>query len=702
MKTLLRIILGWLFKVKLYNWERLVFTGPSVILPNHLSFLDAIFMYAYLPDGVCFVVNTAIAEKISFVLRWVDHVTVDPLNPYAVKKIVAEVKAGRPVVLFPEGRITKTGNLMKIYSGVGFVALKTGAKLYPITFSGLQYSKLSRIKDKVKTHWLPKVAIYAGSGVKLETDENKSFKLQKKEISDKILILLQETLFAGKQETRGNGNLFDRLIEAGKLHGMGKTMAVDLTGELSYRKAITGSYVLGGKFEEALAGQERVGVLLPNSVGHVVTLFALFYCGKSPAVLNFSAGAANNVECAGAAGVKTILTSRQFVEKAALSAYVETLAAKFALIYLEDIKTRVGLADKIAALLKYLTRAKAKGEAKVILYTSGSENKPKGVVLSHANILANINQAACVYDYTHRDMMLNALPMFHSFGLTAGTLLPILEGIEVFLYPSPLHYKVVPEVAYDRNVTLLLGTPTFLFGYARHAHQYDFYNLRYVLAGGERLKDEVKELWQEKFGIRIYEGYGTTETAPVLSINSPLLYKAGTVGRFLPGISWQVQPVEGIEDGGRLLVKGPNVMEGYIFVDKGFVPAQEWYDCGDLVSVDAAGYVTVKSRLKRFAKVSGEMISLDAVEQAAQEAFGSDKNAAVSIGDDKKGEKIILYTQDKNASKQKLREHISLTRQSMLTLPFQVVVLEKLPLLGSGKVDYVSLRQAAEQEADAL
>ena len=314
--------------------------------------------------------------------------------------------------------------------------------------------------------------------------------------------------------------------------GWVKTIAADLAGELSYRKVITGSYVLGDKLSKVLAGEQRVGVLLPNSVGHLVTLFALFYCGRTPAVLNFSAGVANNLDCAAAAGLKTILTSRQFIEKASLSAYVEGLAAKFSIVYLEDIKAQVSAADKIAGLTQYILRTKAKGEAKVILYTSGSENKPKGVVLSHANILANINQASCLYDYTHRDKMLNALPMFHSFGLTAGTLLPILEGIEVFLYPSPLHYKVVPEVAYDRNVTLMLGTPTFLLGYARHANQFDFYSMRYVLAGGEKLKAAVKNLWLEKFGIRIYEGYGTTETAPVLSINSPLLYKSGTVGRF--------------------------------------------------------------------------------------------------------------------------------------------------------------------------
>ncbi|MPN18158.1 Bifunctional protein Aas [bioreactor metagenome] len=245
---------------------------------------------------------------------------------------------------------------------------------------------------------------------------------------------------------------------------------------------------------------------------------------------------------------------------------------------------------------------------------------------------------------------------------------------------------------------MLLGTPTFLYGYAKYAHHYDFYSLRYVLAGGEKLKEEVRQLWQDKFGIRIFEGYGTTETAPVLSLNSPLFNRAGTVGRFLPGIEYRTEAVPGIEEGGNLWVKGPNVMAGYLY-DKGFVPAPAWYDCGDVVQIDREGFVTIKSRLKRFAKISGEMVSLDAVEKLAEKCFGTDRNAAIQIPDAKKGEKIILYTMHKNASKQMLREFMGQNRQNMLTMPAEVIVVGKLPLLGSGKTDYVTLKSLAAKEA---
>lgn len=700
MKGVVRFLLRRLFGTRLIGWENLRFGGPAIVLPNHQSFLDAVFLWAFLPGGACFVINTAIAAKISFVLRWFDHVTVDPLNPYSLKRIVAVVKEGRPVVLFPEGRITITGGLMKVYSGVGFVALKTGATLYPVIFSGLKYSKLSRITDKVKSAWFPRVTMYAATPLRIAAEGNKNFRQQKREISDRLLAVLQEALFATRQQQTAGSSLFGRLLAAGAFYGMGKVMAEDVNGTITYRRAIRSSYVLAGRLRTVLAGENQVGILLPNSIGHVVTFFALLYADITPAIFNLSAGARNNLDCGHTAGLKTILTSRVFVEKAGLAEYIDQMAAEFRILYLEDLRATMGLLTKLSGLIDYFSGKRGGETAKIILFTSGSESKPKGVVLRQANILANINQAGSVIDYTQQDKMLNALPMFHSFGLTAGTLLPILEGIEVFLYPSPLHFRIIPEMAYDRRVTLMLGTPTFLMGYAKYAHPYDFFSLRYVLAGGEKLQDDVRSVWQEKFGIRILEGYGTTETAPVLAINTPLFHRTGSVGRFFPGIEWRLEPVAGIEEGGNLHVRGPNVMEGYLLHGQGLIPAEEWYDCGDVVTVDADGFVTIKSRLKRFAKVSGEMISLDAVERAAERAFGNDNNASVSVTDGKRGEKVILYTENRAASLQTLRVYFSQTRQSMLALPAELVAVDKLPRLGSGKVDYVRLRALAAGEEE--
>ncbi|WP_378955921.1 AMP-binding protein [Pelosinus sp. sgz500959] len=695
MKRVVRWLLQLLFKTRVVGREQLSFEGPSIVLPNHVSFLDAIFLYAYLPSGTYFVVNTAIARKIHFVLRWINHITIDPLNPYSLKKIISIVKAGKVVVLFPEGRITTTGNLMKIYSGVGFIALKTSATLYPVIFLGPERSKLSRIQDKVKSCWFPSVMIYIDQKRKLALSNTQNIRKQKQESSDRILDMLQQGMFKARQEQEKRVNLFDKLLDAKKLHGSNKIMAEDINGSITYSRGILGSYVLANKLRPLLIGQDHIGVLLPNSIGHLITLFALFFLGKTPAILNFSAGGENNLDCSETAGVKIILTSRLFIEKGHFEELVTRLATQFQIVYLEDIKAQMTWSDKISGFIKYLRKMESAGEAGVILFTSGSESKPKGVLLRQATIIANINQIGSVIDYTHRDKMLNALPMFHSFGLTAGTLLPVLNGVEVFLYPTPLHFKIVPEIVYDCNATLLLGTPTFLHGYAKYAHHYDFYSLRYVLAGGEKLRDEVRQIWQEKFGMRIFEGYGTTETAPVLSINTPLFNRFGTVGRFLPGIEWRTEMVPGIEEGGNLFVKGPNVMTGYLLYGKGFVPAPEWYDCGDVVSVDQQGFISIRSRLKRFAKVSGEMVSLDAVERTAEQCFGSNRNAAINLPDHKKGEKIVLYTMEKNASKQMLREFMSQAKQSMLAMPGEIFIVDKLPLLGTGKTDYVTLKAMA-------
>lgn len=702
LRYLLRIVLRCLFKTKVIGFDKMRFDEPTIILPNHVSFLDPVFLYAYLPKNVCYVINTNIAANISFFLKFINHIRIDPLNPYSLKKIIGVLKAGKPLVIFPEGRITRTGSLMKIYSGIGFIVFRTNAVIYPVIFSGLQYSKVSRITDKVRSTWFPKVSLYAGEVVRLEASENRSIKLQKKEIGDTIRIILENTMFKAKEYLKKDVNLFDELLAAGRLHGMTTIMAEDISGKTTYRKTIIGSYILGKKLHETLLDEKSVGILLPNSLGHVVTLFALFYINKTPAVLNFSAGVQNNLDCGEAAGIKTVLTSRTFVEKANFIEYINILSGKFRIVYLEDLKNALSLTDNVIGLIKYLLGQKSAihGNRHLILFTSGSENKPKGVVLRHASIMANIHQISCVIDYTRQDRMLNVLPMFHSFGLTAGTLLPIMEGFEVFLYPSPLHYKIIPEIAYDRNVTILLGTPTFLMGYGKYAHNYDFYKVRFVLAGGEKLKDEVRNLWYDKFGVRIFEGYGTTEMAPVLSFNTPMFNKRGTVGKFLPGIQWRTEPVEGIEEGGNLYVKGPNAMEGYLLHGRGFVPAEEWYNTGDVVTVDANGFITIQSRLKRFAKISGEMISLDAVEKVVESCFLKDKNAAITISDPKKGEKIILYTLNKEVNKQLLREYISHTGQSMLLMPAAVHIVDKLPLLGSGKIDYVTLKAIAAKEID--
>lgn len=702
MTRLLAWLIRILFRLKIDHRERLVFDGPTIIMPNHVSFLDALLLYLMLPPSVWFVVNTEIAARpwVALALRFCNHVKIDNRNPYSLRTIINVVRDGNPVVLFPEGRISNTGGLMKMYTGAALIAWKTSARVYPVILRGPEYSFFSRITDKVIPQWLPQIRIFIGEPSVLVTETELGFRVQKAAITDKLLSLMQDTMFLARRQEYAQLDFFARLQLAAKSHGGSKPIVRDLNRAVNYRALITGVHVMAGKLRPTFATNENtVGVLLPNAVAHVVVLFALFRLGKTPAIMNFSTGLRNVLDSADTAGIKTVLTSRAFVEKANLGELVGQLATTNQVVFLEDLAKTISLLDKLNGLYRYFRRqpGAATADSRLILFTSGTEGRPKGVVLSHRAILANIDQASSVIDYSPADRMLNALPMFHSFGLMAGTMLPILGGIELFLYPSPLHFRIVPEVAYDFNATLMLGTPTFLAGYGKVAHPYDFHRLRYLLAGGEKLRQPVRDLWLDKFGIRILEGYGVTETGPVLCLNTPLSARTGTVGKFLPGIEWRLDPVPGIDSGGNLVVRGPNLMEGYLLYEQGFRPVDGWYATGDVVSVDSAGYVSIQARLKRFAKIAGEMINLQLVEEAASACFSTGLHAAVAAADGRKGERVVLFTTNSQTTRDVLREYFLQAGHSVLYVPSRIVSIAAMPLLGTGKPDYLGLQKQAEK-----
>jgi acyl-[acyl-carrier-protein]-phospholipid O-acyltransferase/long-chain-fatty-acid--[acyl-carrier-protein] ligase len=513
--------------------------------------------------------------------------------------------------------------------------------------------------------------------------------------------------------TSTDRTVLEAVVEAARLNGVRHIAVEDpIAGALSYKRLLIGASVLGSKLMPLARVGRPVGVMLPNANAAVVTVMGLMSAGRVPAMINFTAGVSNVLAACSAAELGAIVTSRTFVEKARLDKLVAAIAEKVKIVYLEDIRATVTKSDKIRGLLNWkkpLVDRKADDWA-AILFTSGSEGVPKGVVLSHRNILANAAQAAARIDFGRQDKVFNVLPMFHSFGLTVGVMLPLVSGVRTYLYPSPLHYRTVAELVYGVNATIMFGTDTFLNGYARVAHAYDFRSLRYILAGAEPVRESTRKTYMEKFGLRILEGYGVTETAPVLAINTPMFNKFGTVGRILPGMEARLEKVEGVEEGGRLVVRGPNVMLGYLRAERPGVlepPPEGWYDTGDIVTIDPQGFVTIKGRAKRFAKVGGEMISLAAVEMLAGELWPNVLSAVVAVPDPRKGERLILVTQQKDASRSAFLAFARERGASELMIPSEIFHIDKMPLLGSGKVDMISLaklvrEQMAEKSAMAV
>ena len=702
-KSIGRFLFRLFYRVEIKGAENYDKIGDkAVIIANHTSFLDAPILGCFLKDTPLFGINTHVAEKwwVKPAFALFDLYPIDPANPMALKGLIKEVANGKKCVIFPEGRITLTGALMKIYEGPGMIASNADAEILPIRIDGAQYSLFSKLKGKMRLSLFPKITITIMPPQKISEMTGKTGRQKREAIGKELYDVMTNMVFATSNTSI---TLYQALTDAAKRNGKQHPILEDVErNPITYKKLMIASQVLGQKFAKRTSEGEAVGVLLPNTIGTVASFFALQATGRVPAMLNFTSGAKNLTAACETAKLKTIITSRRFIDLGRLHDIEIALNKKAKLIYLEDIKQDITSFNKLTGMMKASfssTKHQDPNNTAVILFTSGSEGVPKAVCLSHKNILANCYQISAKVDFTPTDLVFNALPLFHCFGLTDGMILPLISGVKTFLYPSPLHYRIIPEAVYDTNATILFGTDTFLKGYAAKAHAYDFYSIRYVFAGAEKLNEETRTLWMNKFGIRIFEGYGATETAPVLATNTPMEFKAGTVGRLLPGIEHRLESVPGIKDGGSLFVKGPNVMKGYMFHDNPgtIIPPEEgWYETGDIVSFDEEGYIAIKGRAKRFAKIAGEMISLTAVEQFLGKHWPQDGHGLVALPCPKKGEQLVLFTETKTLARQDILIKAKEEGLSELAVPRTIEFIETIPVLGTGKLDYLTLKQQAE------
>jgi acyl-[acyl-carrier-protein]-phospholipid O-acyltransferase / long-chain-fatty-acid--[acyl-carrier-protein] ligase len=704
----LSILYRALFRMEVKGLDNLNNAGPNLIVAlNHVSFLDAGLALSLHNRKSVFAIDVGIAKRwwVRPFVKLTNAMALDPMKPMAIRSLIEAVRAGNTLIIFPEGRITVTGSLMKVYDGAAMIADKSNAEIVPVRIEGLEQTPFSRLsKSQVRRRWFPKVKVTILEPVKLTVDPELKGRKRRLAAGAALYGIMSNLVF---RTTSTDRTVIEAVIEAAALHGRSRVAVEDpLSGALSYKRLLAGAAILGAKLMPMAAEGCALGVMLPNANVAIATVLALMTAGRVPAMINFTAGAANILAACKAAQIDTIISSRAFIEKGRLANLVAVIEKEVKIVYLEDIRDDITVGDKIRGVLnanKPLLPRKPDDWA-AILFTSGTEGVPKGVVLSHRNMLANAAQAAARIDFTREDNVFNALPVFHSFGLIVGVILPLVFGVRIYLYPSPLHYRTVVELIYGVNATIMFGTDTFLAGYARVAHAYDFRSLRYILAGAEPVKESTRRTYMEKFGLRILEGYGVTETAPVLAVNTPMFNKFGTVGRIMPGMEARLEKVDGVDEGGRLYVRGPNVMLGYLKVENPGVlepPEEGWHDTGDIVTIDEQGFITIKGRVKRFAKIGGEMVSLAAVEGLASDLWPNALSAAIAVPDLRKGERLILLTQQKGATRADFQAFAKAKHASDLMIPSEVWVIDKLPLLGSGKVDVLSAAQLVRERLAA-
>jgi acyl-[acyl-carrier-protein]-phospholipid O-acyltransferase/long-chain-fatty-acid--[acyl-carrier-protein] ligase len=714
-----RMLFRWYFRsfhgVTVRGMENYAAAGPRVVIvSNHQSYLDACLIAAFLPDNPTFAINEAQTRTwwVRPFLAAVDTFPVDQHSPFSIKRMVEAVRDhGRKLMIFPEGRLTRTGALMKVYEGAGLVADKARARILPVSIDGAKFSRLGKMGSRIRHRWFPPLTVNIWPSVDLTPVHaaDLSPRERRMAIGRGLQDVMVDAVFRSQNI---NQTLFSAILDAARRNGGSAIIAEDIArAPITYRRLILGAVALGRALANDAPVGGRIGVLLPNAVGSVVTFAGLQAFGRVPCLLNPSAGAESVLATCRTATLRTVISSREFVSRAKLDALVEHLRTEVRFIFLEDIRARITAGDRILAkfdswLPRRLPGARADPMSPaVVLFTSGSEGEPKGVVLSHRNILANCAQLSSVIDFNSGDTVFNAMPMFHAFGLTGGTILPLVSGVRTFHYPSPLHYRIIPGLIYDTDSTICFGTDTFLNGWARYAHPYDFYAMRYIFAGAEKVREETKRLYADRFGVRILEGYGATETSPVIALNTAMHCRPNTVGRLLPGIEPGLQMVEGIEGGGRLIVRGPNVMLGYLYGDEPGAlhpPTDGWYDTGDIVSLSSAGFVTILGRAKRFAKIGGEMVSLTAAENLAAALWPDDHHAVVHVPDPRKGERLILATTRTGADTNALLTFARTRRVPEIQIPRAILPLATMPLLPTGKVDYPALERLAQEAEQAV
>jgi len=729
-RYVVRMLIGFKYRLHVDGLRNIPADKGVLLLGNHVSFLDwAILQMAY-PKQIRFVMERSYYEK-WYIKPFLDFFGVIPISSRgsktALSLVTEALNRGETVALFPEGHLSRNGHLGTFQRGFELAAKEAeNAIIVPFYLRGLWEDNFSYASKKMKRNKNKDISVTFGETLDIHSDAVRV----KKSVFDL-------SVQSWKHYADTLPCVQKAWIHSAKEMGAKLCMA-DSTGvEVSGDRFITGTLMIASLLKPLLKKTQNIGLLLPTSVGGSMGNMAVLTLGKTVVNLNYSSGTKSLVHALKIANITTVISSKLFITKLKAKGFdLSEALENVEVIYLEDVKEKMSKTKGLMMLIlvkilpsSLLDTLFVKGtnleDTAAILFSSGSEGTPKGIELSHKNMMGNIKQAITLINPNDNDVMLGTLPIFHSFGLTVTTLLPLIEGIPVVCHPDPTDGLGIGKMAAKYEATMLFATATFFRLYTRNKklHPLMFKHLRMVIAGAEKLPLEIREAFKSKFGHDIYEGYGATETTPVASINIPDVlmqdswkaqvgHKVGTVGLPVPGSSFKIVDPETFKalktgEEGMILIGGTQIMKGYIGdVQKTASVIKEldgirWYVTGDKGRLDEDGFLTIVDRYSRFAKVAGEMVSLGLVESEIRKVLGEEEQISVSaLPDVKKGEKLVLLLEG-DMEVDELKEKIKTLEMNALFVPSEYFKVEELPKLGTGKADFKGAKSLARKISDA-
>ena len=713
-----------IYRIRVVGGEQVPLKGGALFICNHLSFADVLLLIAATDRPIRFLMDKGMYER-----RWIkpfaNILRVIPVAPdqrprdliHALHTASEAIRNGEVVCIFAEGQITRIGQLLPFRRGFGRIMDGVDAPIIPVALDGMLGSPTSFEGGRMVRPFSSRIPhpVTVSFGGPLPPTATPP------EVREAVQTLIANAWQYRRERMEPMPRNF---VRAARRHPGRFAMSDATSGELNFGTALVKTVYLARRLKKIWAGQEMVGIFLPPSVPGALVNQAAMLCGKVPVNLNYTLSESTIAACAEQCGIRTVITSRKFLEKIKLT-------PPGTLVYLEDVAAKPSALEKVSAFLLArlapysllrrvagLKKEIAVDDLATVIFSSGSTGEPKGVMLTHYNILSNIQQFGHILSFNHRDRLLGILPFFDSFGFTVTVCLPAEIGAGVVFHPNPLDARGVGTLVREQAVTMLLATPTFLQIYLRGVPSEDFGGLQLVIVGAEKLSERLADAFEQHFGIRPLEGYGTTECAPVVSVNlmdfraagfHQVGGKRGKIGRALPGMEarladpeqpWEGKPVPPGE-AGMLLVRGPNIMLGYLGQAEktAEVLRHGWYCTGDMAMIDEDGFLQLTGRLSRFSKSGGEMVPHLRIEEKLQELAGAAEQMFLVTGvpDDKKGERLIVLHKLAETELPGCLERFAASDLPNLWKPRAdgFYRVENFPVLGTGKLDLRSVKELA-------